>query len=123
MLALVAADPGDEAGKALDAVQKRYDSVRDLRGSFEQVSFSVALGAETISKGTVAGCALSLIPLLAGWTATPAHVVATLQVLVGVEEIAIAILVPWHVGEMPTVFHAWRLREKKASANTLEAAS
>jgi len=66
-----------------------------------------------LSKGTVAGCALSLIPLLAGWTATPAHVVATLQVLVGVEEIAIAMLVPWHVGEMPTIWHAWELRKTK----------
>jgi hypothetical protein len=63
-----------------------------------------------------------LIPLLAGWTATPAHVVATLQVLVGVEEIAIAILVPWHVGEMPTVFHAWRLRKQKRSSRVLETA-
>jgi outer membrane lipoprotein carrier protein len=54
VLALVAADSGDEAGKTLDAVQKRYDGVRDLRASFEQTSFSVALGTETISKGTVA---------------------------------------------------------------------
>lgn len=69
-----------------------------------------------LSKGTVAGCAVSLVPLLAGWTATPAHVVATLQVLVGVEEIAIAVLVPWHVGEMPTVWHAWQLRKAKALA-------
>jgi outer membrane lipoprotein carrier protein len=53
-LALVAADPGDEAGKALDAVQQRYDGVRDLRANFEQLSFSMALGKETNSKGTVA---------------------------------------------------------------------
>ena len=52
-LALVAADPGDEAGKALDAVQKRYDGVRDLRASFEQTSYSAALGAETVSRGSV----------------------------------------------------------------------
>ena len=64
------------------------------------------------SKITVAGCALALIPLLADWTATPAHVVAVFQVLVGVEEIVIACLVPWHVGEMPTVWHAWRLRQE-----------
>ncbi|MEX2208791.1 MAG: outer membrane lipoprotein carrier protein LolA [Myxococcota bacterium] len=53
MLALVAADSADEAGRTLDAVQKRYDGVRDLRASFEQTSFSVALGAETVSRGTV----------------------------------------------------------------------
>ena len=54
VLALVAADPGDEAGKALDAVQKRYDGVRDLRANFEQVSFSMGLGTETTLRGTVA---------------------------------------------------------------------
>jgi outer membrane lipoprotein carrier protein len=53
VLALVAADSEDEAGKTLDAVQKRYESVRDLRASFEQTSFSVALGTDTISKGEV----------------------------------------------------------------------
>jgi outer membrane lipoprotein carrier protein len=53
-LALVAAEPADEAGRALDAVQKRYDAVRDLRADFEQTSFSVALGSETVSRGTVA---------------------------------------------------------------------
>jgi outer membrane lipoprotein carrier protein len=53
VLALVAADSGDEAGGILDAVQKRYDGVRDLRASFEQTSFSVALGAETVSRGAV----------------------------------------------------------------------
>ncbi|HTO03027.1 MAG TPA: CDP-alcohol phosphatidyltransferase family protein [Opitutus sp.] len=69
-----------------------------------------------LSKGTVAGCVLALIPLLAGWTATPAHVVAALQVLVGVEEIAIASLIPWHVGEVPSVWHAWQLRKAKRPA-------
>lgn len=53
VLALVAADSADEAGKTLDAVQKRYEGVRDLRGSFEQTSFSVALGTESVSKGAV----------------------------------------------------------------------
>lgn len=67
-----------------------------------------------LSKGTVAGCVLALVPLLAGWTATPAHVVASLQVLVGVEEIAIALMIPWHVGEMPSAWHAWQLRKQRA---------
>lgn len=52
-LALVAADAEDEAGKTLDAVQKRYDGVRDLRADFEQTSFSAALGTETRSNGAV----------------------------------------------------------------------
>lgn len=50
-LALAAAD-GD-AGKTLDSVQKRYDSVRDLRASFTQQSFAAALGKETESRGAV----------------------------------------------------------------------
>jgi len=58
-----------------------------------------------------AACALSLIPLLAGWTATPFHAVIVLQVLVGVEELSIAMIVPSYVGEMPTVWHAWRMRK------------
>ena len=66
------------------------------------------------SKITVASCALSLIPLLAGWTATPAHIVAIFQVLVGVEEIVIVSLIPWHVGEMPSIWHAWQLRKANA---------
>ena len=53
MLALVAAEPADDAGVILDAVQKRYDAVRDLRAGFEQTSWSAALGTETKSNGTV----------------------------------------------------------------------
>ena len=67
------------------------------------------------SKLTVAGCAISLVPMLAGWTATPAHIVAALQVLVGVEEIVIVLLVPWHVGVMPSMWHAWKLRRSRAA--------
>ncbi len=52
-LALAAADTGDDATKALDAVQKRYDSVQDLRASFAQTSFSAALGKESEAHGTV----------------------------------------------------------------------
>jgi outer membrane lipoprotein carrier protein len=53
VLALVAAEPADDAGVILDAVQKRYDAVRDLRADFEQTSWSAALGTETKSNGTV----------------------------------------------------------------------
>jgi outer membrane lipoprotein carrier protein len=52
-LALAAADGDGDAGKTLDAVQKHYDSVRDLRASFTQQSFAAALGKETTSQGTV----------------------------------------------------------------------
>ncbi|HVU25099.1 MAG TPA: CDP-alcohol phosphatidyltransferase family protein [Opitutus sp.] len=57
-------------------------------------------------------CALSLIPLLAEWAAWPFHAAIILEVLGGAEEVAIAILVPGHVGEMRTVWHAWRLRRE-----------
>ncbi|HVU33112.1 MAG TPA: CDP-alcohol phosphatidyltransferase family protein [Opitutaceae bacterium] len=60
--------------------------------------------------------AASLIPLLAGKTAVPFHVAIALQVLVGFEELSIALLVPWHVGEMPSAWHAWRLRRSRRAA-------
>jgi phosphatidylglycerophosphate synthase len=109
------------AGIALlwpDVVRREWPWFVAVMGSFftAMVFSFVRLGRAPcyhtwLSKGTVAGCALALIPLLAGWTATPAHVVAVLQVLVGVEEIAIVLLVPEHVGEMPSVWHAWKLRK------------
>lgn len=65
-----------------------------------------------LSKIGVVGCALSLIPLLAEWTAVPFHAAIVVQVVTGVEELAIALLVPWHAGEVATVWHAWRLRRR-----------
>ena len=53
VLALVAAGADDETARTLDAVQKRYDAVRDLRASFVQTSYSAALGKESSSKGAV----------------------------------------------------------------------
>ena len=67
------------------------------------------------AKSLAVACAFSLVPLLAGWTAAPFHVVMALMVLGGVEELAIALLVPWHVGEMPTVWHAWKARRARAA--------
>lgn len=65
------------------------------------------------SKAFAVACALSLVPLLAGWSAAPFHAAIALQVLAGVEEIAIALLIPQHRGEMPTLWHAWRLRQSQ----------
>jgi phosphatidylglycerophosphate synthase len=70
------------------------------------------------SKVTVIACVASLVPLLAGWSATPFHVVAVLQVLVGIEEIAIAMLVPSHDGEVHSVWHAWRMRRESMALLT-----
>jgi len=58
-------------------------------------------------------CAISLVPLLAEWAIWPFHAAIALQVLAGVEEIAIAMLIPQHRGEMPTIWHAWRLRQSQ----------
>ena len=60
-----------------------------------------------LSKVGVVACALSLVPLLAEWTAGPFHAAMTVLIVAGVEEVAIAVLLPRHSGEMPTVWHAW----------------
>lgn len=70
------------------------------------------------SKALAVLTALSLIPLLAEWSATPFHIAIVLQVLAGLEEMLIAVLVPTHVGEMPTVWHAWRVRQESMALLT-----
>ena len=57
-------------------------------------------------------CAVSLVPLLAGWAAWPFHAAIILQLVAGAEEIAITLVLPRHVGEMPSVWHAWRKRRE-----------
>jgi phosphatidylglycerophosphate synthase len=61
----------------------------------------------------VIGCALSMIPLLSGWSAVPFHVAVCLQILAAVEEVIISLLIPKHVGEMATVWHALRMRREE----------
>ena len=65
------------------------------------------------SKTLAVALALSLVPLLAGWAAEPFRAVMALQVLAGVEELLIAMIAPWHTGEMPTAWHAWRQRQER----------
>lgn len=65
------------------------------------------------AKVGTAGCAVSLIPLLAEWTATPFHVMILVQILAGIEEMAIVLLVPEQTGEVATLWHAWRLRRAR----------
>lgn len=57
-------------------------------------------------------CPLSLVPLLNEWSAVPFHVSIIWLVVTGGEEVVIAFLVPMHVGEMPTAWHAWRRRRE-----------
>ena len=64
------------------------------------------------SKTGALACPLSLVPLLAGWTAVPFHIAIVMMILAGLEEMIIAVLVPAHVGEMASSWHAWRLRSE-----------
>lgn len=66
------------------------------------------------SKFGAVACPLTLVPLLNEWTALPFHLAMVLLVVTGVEEIAIAVLLPRHQGEMPSVWHAWRQRREPA---------
>ncbi len=68
------------------------------------------------SKAGAIVCPFTLVPLLNGWTAAPFHAAMVWLVITGVEEIAIAMLVPRHSGEMATVWHAWRQRREAAAA-------
>lgn len=56
------------------------------------------------------GCALALIPLLSGGSAVPFRFMIVLQIVAAAEEIAITLLLPNHVGEVATVWHALKLR-------------
>ena len=37
----------------------------------------------------------------------------SLQIAAGVEDLIIAQLVPWHIGQVPTIWHAWKLRRQQ----------
>jgi phosphatidylglycerophosphate synthase len=63
-----------------------------------------------LAKIGVAACVLAMIPLLAGGSAVPFHLVIGLQIITALDEMTIALLVPWHVGEMRSSWHAWRIR-------------
>jgi hypothetical protein len=62
-------------------------------------------------------CPFTLIPLLNGGPAWPFHAVILFLVLTGVEEVAILLALPRHVGEMPTLWHAWRHRRAGAGGH------
>src|SRR5688572_20246557 len=70
------------------------------------------------AKAGVAGCALSMIPLLSGWSPVPFRCMVILQIVAAIEEVIISVLVPRHVGEMATMWHALRLRRQNAASAT-----
>lgn len=62
-------------------------------------------------------CPLTLIPLLNGGPAWPFHTVILFLILTGLEEVAILLVLPRHIGEMPTLWHAWRRRRAGAAGH------
>lgn len=68
------------------------------------------------SKTGVVLCALSLVPLLAEWSAVPFHVAMVVMIVAGAEEMVIALLIPGHVGEVAGLWHALRLRRERRTA-------
>ncbi len=50
---------------------------------------------------------VTLVALLADWSAVPFHLAVVLRMLSGGEELAIALLLPGYSGEMKSVWHAW----------------
>ncbi len=62
-------------------------------------------------------CPFTLIPLLDGGPAWPFHAVILFLVATGVEEVAILLLLPRHLGEMPTLWHAFRHRRAGAGGH------
>lgn len=71
-----------------------------------------------LSKIGAAGIALSLVPLLSGWSAAPFHLMIVIEVIAALEEMTIALLVPSHVGEMASVWHAWKVRQESMALLT-----
>lgn len=70
-----------------------------------------------IAKIAAVACGVSLVPLLMEVSSTPLHLALVLQIIGGFEEIAITYMVPWHKGEVRTIWHAWRLaRERRTSS-------
>lgn len=68
-----------------------------------------------IAKISAVACGLSLIPLLWGYSAAPLHWALALQIIGSLEELFIIYLVPWHEGELHTVWHALKLRRQRAA--------
>lgn len=65
-----------------------------------------------LAKAGVLACALSLVPLLTETSALPFHIAIVIMILAALEEMTIALIIPSHVGEMATVWHAWQLRRE-----------
>lgn len=87
-----------------------------LAGCFAIVAYGLifwrrVLGYHTwLAKGMMILTPVTVVVLLAGWSAIPFHVAVGLQVLCGLEELAIALLLPGYSGHLASFWHAWRHR-------------
>jgi len=85
-----------------------------LAGCFAIVAYGLVrwrrvLGYHTwLAKGIAIVLPPAVVLLLVGWSAVPFHGAVGLQVLCGLEEMAIAFLLPGFSGHMPSLWHAWR---------------
>ncbi len=71
------------------------------------------LGYHTwLAKGMAIVLPPAVVIVLAGWSAVPFHGAVGLQVLCGLEEMAIAFLLPGFSGYMPSLWHAWCFRRE-----------
>lgn len=81
------------------------------------IRWRVIPGYHTWLSKTVAVLLLfGLIPLLLNWSPIPFHALIGLQLVAGIEEMAIAIILPLYSGKMPTVWHAWCQKVRATSA-------
>jgi cardiolipin synthase (CMP-forming) len=71
------------------------------------------LGYHTwLAKGVAIVLPPAVLLLLMGWSAVPFHGAVGLQVLCGLEELAIAFLLPGYSGRMPGLWRAWCMRRE-----------
>ncbi len=89
-----------------------------LAGCIGIVAYGLAsrgslLGYHTwLAKGLAIVLPPAVFVLLAGWAAWPFHAAVGLLLLCGIEEMAIAVVLPGYSGHMPSFWHAWRNRKK-----------
>jgi len=92
-----------------------------LMGCFAIVGYGLfrwrrVLGYHTwLAKGMAILLPVAVVCLLAGWAALPFHAAVLLQVLCGVEEMAIAFVLPGFSGQVPSLWHALRQRRRERS--------
>jgi phosphatidylglycerophosphate synthase len=102
-----------------EIVHREWPWIATLLGAYFSVTLYVLLRQGRApcyhtwaSKALAVASPLWLVPLLADWSAAPLHVAALLEVIAALEGFAIALLLPHHVGGMPSVWHAWRVRHE-----------